>query len=221
MSKHSENTEFSIPEPTLKRLPVYLNYLQHAKESGLLTISAPVIGKALGYDHTQVVKDIAYTGAKGRPRIGYNIYEVVQHIENFLGFNLKNEAFLIGAGNLGTALMAYPNLKDFGIQLIAAFDSDPDKTGKTKSGINILHTDKFKDLREKLDVRIAVLTTPAEVAQQVTDFIIECGIEAIWNLSPVHLQVSANVIVQNTSMYSNVAVLLKKWQHSKKTQHNK
>jgi redox-sensing transcriptional repressor len=89
--------------------PVYLHFLKKAKENGLLTITAPHMGKELSCDPTQVVKDLASAGAKGKPRIGYNIYEVIQDIESFLGFDQPNEAFLVGAGNLGTALISYPD----------------------------------------------------------------------------------------------------------------
>lgn len=200
----------NVPEPTLKRLPIYLHYLQKAKEKGALTISAPLIGRELSCDATQVVKDLSYTGVKGRPRVGYNIYELIQTIESYLGFNRSNEAFLVGAGNLGSALMAYPEFTSYGLKIVAAFDSDTLKIGKSKSGINVLHIEKFHDLALRLKVKIAILTTPASVAQEVAENIVGSGIKAIWNLTPARLSLPSDVIVQNTSMYSNVAILLKK-----------
>ncbi len=208
-NRRTENIK-NVSEPTLKRLPVYLHYLQKAKEKGVLTISAPIIGKELNCDSTQIVKDLAVTGVKGRPRIGYNIYEVIQAVESFLGFNKPNEAFLVGAGNLGAALLAYPEFAAYGIKIVAAFDNSIDKIGKSKSGINILHIDKFDDLTRRLNVKIAIITTPANVAQTVAEKVVASGIKAIWNLTPVNLSLPDEVIVQNTSMYSNVAVLLKK-----------
>ena len=208
-NRRTENIK-NVSEPTLKRLPVYLHYLQKAKEKGVLTISAPIIGKELNCDPTQIVKDLAVTGVKGRPRIGYNIYEVIQAVESFLGFNKPNEAFLVGAGNLGAALLAYPEFAAYGIKIVAAFDNSIDKIGKSKSGINILHIDKFDDLTRRLNVKIAIITTPANVAQTVAEKVVASGIKAIWNLTPVNLSLPDEVIVQNTSMYSNVAVLLKK-----------
>ncbi len=199
-------------EPTLKRLPRYLHYLQKAQDKGILTISAPVIGKELQCDPTQVVKDLATTGVKGRPRIGYNIHELIQTIESFLGYNRANEAFLVGAGNLGMAMMSYPDFQRFGLKIVAAFDTNRDKIGRSRSGINILHMNKFQDLARRLQVRIAVLTVPHTVAQEVTDLLVASGIEAIWNLTPSQLQVPEHVIVQNTSMYANVTLLLKKLQ---------
>ncbi len=200
----------SISEPTLKRLPVYLHFLQQVWKEGGIDISAPVIGKALNYDATQVVKDLAVTGIKGKPRVGYNTYELIQTIEEYLGFNKTNEAFLIGAGNLGSALLAFSELQSFGLKVIAAFDVDPGVIGTKKGGVNVFHLNRMQELAERLKVVVGIITTPAEVAQETADRIVESGINAIWNFTPVYLQLPEHVIVQNTSMYSNVAVLLKK-----------
>lgn len=198
-----------VSEATIRRLPGYLQYLKRAKENGLLTLSAPLIGKELDCDPTKVVKDLSVTGVSGRTRVGYNVYEAIQAIESYLGFDRANEAFLVGAGNLGTAIVSYPEFQNYGLKIIAAFDNDASKIGRINGGINIIHMDKFKDLADRLKVRIAILTTPASASQEVCDFIISCGINAIWNLTPARLNVPEHVVVQNTSMYSNVAILLK------------
>ncbi|PID91532.1 MAG: redox-sensing transcriptional repressor Rex [Bacteroidetes bacterium] len=204
----NEGKQYRIPEPSLKRLPRYLYYLKQLRESGLLTISGPMIGKALNCDPTQVVKDIAFTGASGRPRVGYSIPELVNSIENALGFDHENEAFLVGAGHLGMALMSYPRFADYGLRIIAAFDCNPEKIGRSRSGINVIHVDKFADMAARLQVQIGILTTPAEAAQQACDMMVASGIRAIWNLTPTELEVPEELVVQNTSMYANVAVLL-------------
>lgn len=181
---------------------------------GLLTITAPHMGRELNCDPTQVVKDLSSAGAKGKPRIGYNIYEVIQDIESFLGFDQPNEAFLVGAGNLGTALISYPDFQEYGLNIIAAFDNDPEKIGRSGERINVIHMDKFCDMAKKLHIRIAILTTPASIAQEVAEHMVHCGIKAIWNLTPARLNLPTDIVVQNTSMYSNVAILLKKLEHS-------
>lgn len=203
-----------VPEPTLRRMPLYLHYLQKAKNQGILTISAPSMAKELNNDPTQIVKDLSYTGVKGRPRIGYNIYEVIQAIEHFLGYNKSNEAFLVGAGNLGSALLAYPELKSFGLKIVAAFDVNEEKIGTSIGNVGVLSLKKLPEMSERLNVEIAVLTTPGAVAQEVVEILVECGVRGIWNLTPVKLKVPEHVIVQNTSMYSNVAVLLNKLNES-------
>ena len=127
-----------VPEPTLRRLPGYLFFLEKVREDGILNISAPVIGRELKCDPTQVVKDLAVTGIKGKPRVGYNTYELIHTLEEFLGFNKTNEAFLIGAGNLGSALMAYQEHQSLGLKIIAAFDTNEKKIGAHIGGIHVL-----------------------------------------------------------------------------------
>ncbi len=204
----------SVPEPTLRRLPGYLFYLDKLKKEGVLNISAPTIGKELKCDPTQVVKDLAYTGVKGRPKVGYNIYEVIQSLESFLGFNRTNEAFLIGAGNLGAALMAYQEHQSLGIKIIAAFDVDKNKIGKEIGGIHILEYNKLFHLSNRLNISIGILTTPNAVAQEVAEDLVNCGIKAIWNFTSVNLNLPEKIIVQNTSMSAYAAVLLKRLNES-------
>lgn len=199
-----------VPEPTLKRLPGYLYYLEQVKEEGIINISAPTIGKELGCDPTQVVKDLAVTGIKGKPRVGYNTYELIHTLEEFLGFNKVNEAFLIGAGNLGSALMAYQEHQSLGLKILAAFDVDTNKIGQTIGGIHILEYNKLFHLSGRLNVKIGILTTPNHVAQEVAEDLVNCGIKAIWNFTSAKLSLSEEIIVQNTSMSSYAAVLLRR-----------
>jgi len=199
-----------VPEPTLKRLPGYLYYLEKVKEQGHINISAPVIGKALKCDPTQVVKDLAVTGIKGKPRVGYNTYELIHALENYLGFNRTNEAFLFGAGNLGTALMAYQEHQSLGLKIIAAFDIDAEKIGKTVGGIHVLEYNKLFSLSTRLHVKIGILTTPNQAAQEVAEDLVNCGIKAIWNFTSANLHLPDEIIVQSTSMSSYAAVLLRR-----------
>lgn len=209
----SNKNPSAVPEPTLKRLPVYLRYLKKAREQGLLTITAPAMGRELQLDPTQIVKDLAMASASGRPRVGYGIDEVIHTLEHFLGFNTENEAVLVGAGNLGRALLSYPGFQNYGLKIVAAFDNDPEKLARTSTGINIVHMDKFPELMKKLKISIAILTTPPSVAQEVASVLVSCGIKAIWNLTPARISVPSTVAVQNTSMYANVAILLNKLRH--------
>lgn len=199
-----------VPEPTLKRLPGYLYYLEKVKEDGIINISAPVIGKDLKCDPTQVVKDLAVTGIKGKPRVGYNTYELIHALEDYLGFNRTNEAFLVGAGNLGSALMAYQEHQSLGLKIIAAFDVDDDKIGSHVGGIHILKYNKLFSLSNRLDVKIGILTTPNNVAQDVAEDLVNCGIKAIWNFTSANLNLPDEVVVQSTSMSAYAAVLLRR-----------
>jgi len=197
-------------EPTLRRLPGYLFYLKKMREEGMLNISAPTIGKELKCDPTQVVKDLSVTGIKGKPKVGYNVYELCQVIENYLGFNKPNEAFLIGAGNLGSALMAYQESQTLGLKIIAAFDVDKDKVGTQIGGIHVLEYGKIFSLADRLKVKIAILTTPNNVAQWVAEELVDCGIKAIWNFTLTNLDLPGEIIIENTSMSAFAAVLLRR-----------
>ena len=199
-----------VPEPTLRRLPVYLYYLEKVREDGTINISAPTIGKNLKCDSTQVVKDLTVTGVKGKPRVGYNTYELIHALEEYLGFNRTNEAFLVGAGNLGSALLAYQEHQLLGIKLIAAFDTDEKKIGMHVGSIHILEYNKLFQLAERLKVKIAVLTTPNHVAQKIAEDLVNCGVKAIWNFTSAILNLPKEIIVQNTSLSANVAVLLRR-----------
>jgi redox-sensing transcriptional repressor len=173
------------------------------------------MAKELNFDPTQIVKDLAITGIKGKPRAGYNTYELIGAIENYLNFHKSNHAFLVGAGKLGSALISYPQLESFGLKIVAGFDVDPEVTGRRIKQINIFHINQIPELASRMKVEIGILTTPAESAQHAANLMIEGGIRAIWNFAPTNLKVPGHVIVQNTSMYSNVAIMLKKLQLSK------
>lgn len=206
----------NVPEPTLRRLPVYLYYLEKVREDGVINISAPTISKNLKCDPTQVVKDLAVTGIKGKPRVGYNTYELIQVLEEYLGFNQTNEAFIIGVGNLGTALLAYQEHQDLGLKLIAAFDSDEKKIGTHVGSIHVLEYSKLFNLAKRMNVKIAVLTTPNHVAQEIAEDLVNCGVKAIWNFTSSILDLPPDIVVQNTSLSTNVAILLRHLNDSEK-----
>lgn len=203
-------TNKPVPEPTLRRLPGYLFFLEKLKEEGVINISAPVIGKTLKCDPTQVVKDLSVTGVKGKPKVGYNTYELIHALENYLGFNRTNEAFLVGAGNLGSALMAYQEHQSLGLKIIAAFDTDAAKVGTHIGGIHVLEYNKLFHLSNRLDIEIGIITTPNQVAQNVAEDLVDCGIKAIWNFTSANLHLPEKIIVQNTSMTAYSAVLLRR-----------
>lgn len=216
MTGTTQNTkkEKKVSPQTLKRLPTYLHYLKNTEALGIENISAPRMGVDLRADHTQIVKDFSVTGIKGKPKVGYNVTELITTIEEYLGFNKTNEAFLVGAGKLGQAILSYHELRGFGIKILAAFDIDEEKINQSNGPIQILHFNKLGELANRLGVAIGILTTPAEVAQQAAEAMVKSGIRAIWNFTPVKLDLPTHIIIQDTSMYSNVAVLLKNFHDS-------
>src|SRR5271166_6351495 len=126
----AEPARGGIPQPSLHRLPQYHHYLKSLEAKGINQISCSVIGRDLNCVPVQVRKDLQYTGIIGKPKTGYSVVELIQSIETFLGWNKVNEAFLAGAGNLGTALLGHERFSNFGLRIVAAFDTDPKKVGR-------------------------------------------------------------------------------------------
>lgn len=197
----------SIPQPSLRRLSQYHHYLVELQARGVNQVSCSAIGRDLNLVPVQVRKDLQYTGMAGRPRTGYAVHELIQAVENFLGWNNVNEAFLAGAGNLGKALLGHERFARFGLHIVAAFDTDSAKIGQWIHGKAVLSLDKLADLAQRMSVHLGIITTPAEVAQTVADEMVRGGIQAIWNFAPLRLRVPEHVIVHNEDLYSSLASL--------------
>lgn len=196
-----------IPQPSLKRLPQYHHYLVDMEAKGVSRISCSAIGRDLGLVPVQVRKDLQYTGIIGKPKTGYSVSELIQAIENFLGWNNVNEAFLVGVGNLGTALLGHERFSKFGLRIVAAFDTDPAKIGQRIHEKAVLSLDKLADLAPRMSILLGIITTPAEAAQAVADEMVKGRIQAIWNFAPVKLRVPEHIIVHNEDLYSTLASL--------------
>ena len=199
----------SIPEPTLRRLPIYYKFLKMKFNEQDQYVSTTTIAEGLGLKSIQVRKDLQVTGAVGKPKIGYHIETVISAIENCLGYNNVKDTLLVGTGHLGLALLGYQGFEEYGLNIVAGFDTDPQKIGEKHEGKWIYDLTEFSKLAQRLKIQIGIITTPVNVAQKVCDLMVESGIKAIWNFAPVHLKVPDNVIVQNENMTSSLAVLSK------------
>jgi redox-sensing transcriptional repressor len=197
----------SIPQPSLGRLPQYHHYLVDLAAKGVRQVSCSVIGRDLSLVPVQVRKDLGYTGIIGKPKTGYVVAELIQAIETFLGWNNVTEAFLVGAGNLGTALLGHERFSRFGLRIVAAFDTDPKKVGQQIHEKVVLPLEKLADLAPRMSIHLGIITTPAEAAQTVANEMVKAGIQAIWNFAPVKLNVPAHIIVHNEDLYSTLASL--------------
>lgn len=198
-----------ISKSTLKRLPVYLTYLKSLPEDGPAHISATALAAALGMGEVQVRKDLALVSDGGRPKIGYQREGLIADIESFLGYGNTKDAVLVGAGKLGRALLSYSGFADYGLNIVAAFDSDDVLIGTSKSGKPIMHLSRLEDFCQKHKILIGIITVPAEHAQSVCDQLIANGIQAIWNFAPKHLDVPENILVQSENMAASLALLSK------------
>ena len=196
-----------VPEPTLRRLPWYLSNIKLMKEKGEQYVSSTQISKEINIDASQIAKDLSYVNISGRTRVGYNIDALIEVLESFLGFTNMHKAFLFGVGSLGAALLRDSGLHHFGLEIVAAFDVNPELVGKDLNGIPIFHSDDFEAKMKEYDVNIGVLTVPINIAQEITDKMVDGGIKAVWNFTPFRIRVPENIVVQNTSLYAHLAVM--------------
>ncbi len=195
-----------ISKSVLKRLPGYLTYLKSLPEGAAPNISATSLANALNMGEVQVRKDLALVSDGGRPKVGYARMKLIDDIEQFLGYDNTNDAVLIGAGKLGQALCGYSGFGAYGLNIVAAFDAAP-VAEKTDEGKPIYHIDRLESFCRSHKVLMGIITVPACYAQQVCDKLIACGIKAIWNFAPTHLDVPQNILVQNENMATSLAVL--------------
>ena len=198
--------EKKISKAVLKRLPGYLAYLKNTQEQDSPYISATALANALGMGEVQVRKDLASVSDGGRPKIGYLREDLIDDIEQFLGYDNTTDAVLIGAGKLGQALIGYRGFQEYGLNVLAAFDINPVKNC-TDEGKPILHIDQLEQFCRIHKVLMGIITVPESHAQEVCDKLISCGIKAIWNFAPIHLEVPPNILVQSENMATSLAVL--------------
>jgi redox-sensing transcriptional repressor len=213
MDKDSEHIR-PVSEPTLRRLPVYHRLLKELQADGWSFVSCTDIGEKLMLDPTQVRKDLEVTGVVGKPKVGYVVPALIDGIEQFLGFKTINEACLVGAGNLGAALLGYRKFHEFGLDIVAVFDSDPSKIGTSIHGKPIQPFSKFANLARRMNLLIGIITVPAPAAQEVADVMVAAGIQAIWNFAPTWLKVPEEIILHNEDLYCSLASLSQKLNQS-------
>ncbi len=202
-----KNEEYKIPEPTLRRLPWYLAYAELVKRSGEMYISSTQIASNIAVDASKVAKDLSYVKVEGKTRVGYDVKDLVNVLQEFLGFTKTHKAFLFGVGSLGGALLHDDGLNQFGLEIVAGFDVKYELAGTSIHRVPIHHISRFKELQKQMNINIGVLTVPVEKAQEAADIMIEGGIQAIWNFTPYRIRVPENIIVQNTSIYAHLAVM--------------
>ena len=195
-----------ISKAVLKRLPGYISYLRSIPEGECIYISATALANALGMGEVQVRKDLAMVSDGGRPKVGYHRESLIEDIEQFLGYDNTTDAVLIGAGKLGQALLGYVGFEAYCLNILAAFDINP-ATDAVEQGKPIYPMEQLQSFCKANKVLMGIITVPASYAQGVCEQLIECGIKAIWNFAPTHLEVPANILVQNENMATSLAVL--------------
>ena len=192
-----------LSKAVLKRLPGYLSYLKSLPENGPEYISATTIANALGRGEVQVRKDLAVVSKAGKPKVGYPRADLVENISRYLCYDNTTDAILVGAGKLGQALLGYSGFAAYGLNILAAFDASP----ASNTDKPIFPMEELESFCLEHNVHMGIITVPKEYAQSVCDRLIQCGIKAIWNFAPVHLDVPGSTLVQNENMAASLAVL--------------
>jgi redox-sensing transcriptional repressor len=194
----------------IKRMPYYLQYLHTLHTDGVEVVSAPSVAQRFGFKEIQVRKDLAAVSpTKGKPKAGFNVKELIDEMEEFLGYKNIDEAVLVGAGHLGKALLHFSDFDSYGLKIVAAFDVDKDLVGSKINGKQVLSAEKISTICRRMNTNIGIIAVPASQAQGVCDQLVAGGIRAIWNFAPVHLSVPTNILVQNENMAASLALLSK------------
>ena len=194
----------NLSRQALKRLPVYMSYLKTLEKTETEYVSSAAVAQALDLNDVQVRKDLAAVcKSSGIPKKGFAVRDLINGISDFLGYGSGNDAILIGAGNLGMALLSYRGFDNYGINIVAAFDTRPEVIDNER----VYELSQIKEICKKHDIKIGIITVPVDSAQRVCDMLVESGILAIWNFAPTHIKAPANILVQNENMASSLALL--------------
>lgn len=202
-----DTTHIILPEPTLRRLPWYLAYVDILRANGIETVSSTQISKAISVDSSQIAKDLSFLNIKGKTRIGYDVAALSEALSQFLGFREAHKAFIVGVGSLGSSLIHDTGLSNYGLKIVAGFDTDPNKIGTEIDGIKIYSSEDMRQQQRKHNASIGILAVPANYAQDAADTMVASGLKAIWNFTPYRIKVTEGIVITNTSIYAHLALI--------------
>jgi redox-sensing transcriptional repressor len=196
-----------IAESTVRRLSLYLRFLEEFEEQGASTVSSEALASRGGTTSAQVRKDLSFFGSFGKRGLGYQVGELKRRLHEILGLGKRYRVIVVGAGKIGSALVQYGGFRSRGFDLAAIYDNDPKKIGKEWNGLTVRDAAALeKDLREH-PADIAAVVTPAEAAQAVASRLVACGVTAILNFAPVQLQVPEHVTVKTVNLVLELEAL--------------
>lgn len=199
----SPGKEGAVPGPAVRRLSLYLRELEGLYKRGDETISSKQLGEALGYTDSQVRKDLAYFGQFGHPGIGYHVDGLIARLRCILGTDRTWNVLLVGAGNLGNALLSYRGFNKKGFQIVAVFDDDPQKIGQRLGltpELEVLPLSQLERIVSEKDIQMGIIAVPANDAQSIVDRLIAVGIKGVLNFAPASLNVPPNIPVDSVDL---------------------
>jgi redox-sensing transcriptional repressor len=189
-----------IADSTVRRLSLYLRFLEDFEAKGLATVSSTELASRGGTTSAQVRKDLSFFGSFGKRGLGYSVSELERRLRRILGLEREWRIVIIGAGKIGAALAQYSGFRERGFRILAVYDEDPAKIGRKVDGVTIRPMSELARDAAKQTADIAVLTVPGTAAQPVVDIVVAAGIRAVMNFAPVQLNVPANVTVRDVNM---------------------
>lgn len=189
-----------VASSTIRRLSLYLQYLDECEREGQLTVSSRALAERGGATPAQVRKDLSFFGSFGKRGIGYPTAELAGRIRAIMGLGRRYRVALVGAGRIGSALASYPGFENRGFEITAIYDSDPAKIGTTLDGVEVRAVERLEADIAAAPPDIAVIGTPAAAAQGVADRLVKAGVRALLNFAPVSLVVPPQVAVANVNM---------------------
>jgi redox-sensing transcriptional repressor len=195
-----------IPEETVRRLPVYLRGVLHLGRAGVARASSRELADLLGIEPWQIRKDLSYFGSFGKPGVGYDLGTLARRINQVLRLDTGHQAALVGVGNLGSALLAYPGFRMYGVEIVAAFDIDRRKVGRRKAGVLIEDLAALGGLNTCL-VHLGIIAVPEAASQEVADVLVRTGIRGILNFAPGRIAVPRSVKTITIDIATNLARL--------------
>lgn len=193
-----------IPRATIQRLAVYVQALEAFARDGVEVVSSNPLAEACGVNGSQVRKDLAYFGEFGVRGVGYNVKSLIRAITRSLGVDREWRMAMVGAGNLGRAILNHGEFRSRGFNIVAVFDCDPFKIGENLRGLEVRCTDDLKDAVSELDIEIGLVTTPPERAQRATDHLIGAGVDLILNFAPARVRVPDRVRVEYVDFFNHL-----------------
>ena len=198
----------NIPKATAKRLPIYYRYLNMLSDAGKKRVSSNELAEAVKVDSATIRRDFSYFGALGKRGYGYDVENHLEFFKKTLNQDKLTNVALIGVGNLGHALLNFNFHKSNNVRINAAFDINEEITGTIQSGVPIYPMEDMKEQLKIQQIEIVILTVPANVAQGVTNDLIEVGVKGILNFTPLRISVPESVLVQNVDLTNELQTLI-------------
>jgi redox-sensing transcriptional repressor len=189
-----------ISESAVRRLSLYLRFLQEADAAGKDTISSGQLAERGGATSAQVRKDLSLFGSFGKRGMGYPVPELLAEIRQILGLTRVWNVALVGAGKLGSALFSYRDFEARGYRIRAVFDADPEKVGASWGGLEVLPDAEMDRVLRDAAIDIAIVAVPAEAAQSVVDRVVSAGVRSVLNFAPVRLRVPPTITLRNVDV---------------------